>query len=60
MKQNNIINHALKMIGIVLAILVYTVSGFAYLHNTFSSKEVMQMICDRLDRIENKVDRLLE
>ena len=28
----------------------------SYAHNTFATKDIAQLILDRLDRIENKID----
>jgi hypothetical protein len=40
--------------------LVYTVTSFAYIHQTFPSKDVMQIMLKSLDRIEQKIDHHYE
>jgi len=39
--------------------LLYGLTGFAYMHSTFPDKEKLDMIGDRLNRMENKIDLLI-
>ena len=49
-----------ELLGAIIAILIYSLGGFAYMHATFSTKEVFTLIKDRLENIEAKLDRLIE
>ena len=45
-------------IAFVISVLVYTVCSFAYIQSTYVPKDMFTMICERLERIENKIDHL--
>jgi len=47
------------IITMIVGGLVYSIVSFAYMHKTFPSKDVFQMVIKKLDNIERKVDRLL-
>jgi len=49
-----------KLTALVIAVLVYSLMGFAYTHSTFASKDVLEMIVKRLDRIDKKIDDLIK
>jgi hypothetical protein len=38
---------------------IYSFVAMAYLHSTFVSKDFLEQLCLRLDRIENKIDALI-
>ena len=38
--------------------LVYAIMGFAYMHSNFASKDILQTIDSRLQRIENALDNM--
>ena len=48
----------LQVIVLIVGGLVYSIVSFAYMHNTFASKDVLEMIDERLNRIERKVDQI--
>jgi|GEM_PF-7097405 len=51
----------IKWIEFVIFVVVLCVGVVTFSYNTFATKEsVKDSIVDRLDRIENKVDRLIE
>ena len=52
--------NAAQLIVLIIGIVVYSLSVFAYMHSNFSSKELLEMILSRQVQIENKVDRLIE
>ena len=43
---------------VIVSLLAYAVAGFAYMHSTFVSKDIFEMLVKKLDRIEIKVDKL--
>jgi len=48
-----------EILGIVVLVLVYSITAFAYMHSTFPSKDSFNLMIKQVDRIENKVDKLL-
>ncbi len=44
---------------LVVTILLYSVIALAYIHSTFMGKDVFFMLCERLDRIELKLDKVI-
>lgn len=51
---------AAQLFVLIIGIVVYSLSVFAYMNANFSSKELMKLILERQVRIENKLDRLIE
>lgn len=52
-----------KFLGIITlfsTIFVYSIIVFAYAHDKFVSKDIFVMLCNRLERIETKIDNLLD
>ena len=47
-----------ELMTLIIAILVYSVMALAYMHSTFTSKDVLSMIVKKLDDIDAKVDKL--
>lgn len=44
----------------VIVIIAYSLVAFAYVHDKFISKDMLSFLCDRLDRIELKLDAILQ
>ena len=49
----------LAILGLFITILMYSIVAFAYMHNTFTTKDIFAILCKRLDRIENKIDLII-
>ena len=49
-----------SLVILIIGGLVYSVASFAYIHSNFPTQNVMELMIDRLDRIENKLDRMGE
>jgi hypothetical protein len=47
-----------ESLAFTLILLVYSVTGLAYLHKTFVSKDLMMELSKQLDKIERKVDHI--
>lgn len=47
------------LLGLVLALLGGTMTAFAYLHNTFVTKEALEIIRDDVKEIKSDVKKLL-
>jgi hypothetical protein len=47
-----------EVLALIIAGLVYSLCGFAYMHKTFPSKDVFKMLIDRLDSIDEKIDKV--
>lgn len=45
---------------LVLVIMGYSIVAFTYMHSNFPTKEVFQMVCEKLSSIDAKLDRLIE
>jgi len=50
---------SIPFVTLLITILVYSIMLFGYTHKTFVSKEVFDLIVQRLDRIESKIDFLI-
>jgi len=48
------------LVAVILAGLAYSLLGFAYMHSTFPSKDVISMMVERLTRIELKLDKVID
>ena len=46
------------IVGFVIVILIYSLASFAYMHKTFPSKDVLDMVIKQLDRIELKLEEI--
>ncbi len=46
-------------LGVVIGVVTYSIVVFAYIHDRFVGKDIFEMICERLDRIEFKLDKLI-
>ena len=47
-----------EVVALIMAGLAYSLMSFAYMHDTFPSKDVFKMVLSKLDKIELKLDRL--
>lgn len=47
------------LLTFIIAIVAYTVTALGYLESKFVSKEVFVMVYSRMERLENKIDKLL-
>ena len=54
------IKSLLQIIGVIGAVIVYSVTAYSYLLERFVQKESFSLICERLSRIDDKLDRLIE
>lgn len=45
---------------LILVIVGYSLVAFTYVHSTFPTKDMFQMVCEKLNVIESKLDRLIE
>jgi len=45
------------MVTMVIGVLVYTIISFAYMHKTFPTNDMLNMIIKKLDRIESILDK---
>jgi len=50
----------LHLVTLIIGGIVYSLSSFAYMHSNFSSKDLMELLIKRIDRIELKIDKLIE
>lgn len=50
----------LHLITLIVGGVIYSFSSFAYMHSNFSSKDLIELLIDRIDRIELKIDKLIE
>lgn len=48
------------IITVIMIGVVYSLMGFAYMHATFPSKDVLSALKQQVNRIETKLDRLIE
>ena len=48
----------IKLLGVMAAIVAYSLSAFAYIQTTFVSKDSFSIICQHLDKLEAKIDKL--
>ena len=51
---------AIQLLVLIMGMVTYSVMAFAYMHSNFSSKELLEMMIDRTNRIELKIDHLIE
>jgi len=49
----------LVLAGLILSIVVYSLSALAYTHNTFVSKDTFEQLCIRLDSIDQKLGTII-
>lgn len=50
----------LHLITLIVGGVIYSFTSFAYMHANFSSKDLMELILNRIDRIELKIDKFIE
>jgi len=50
----------LHLITLIVGGVIYSFTSFAYMHANFSSKDLLELLIDRIDRIEFKIDKLIE
>jgi hypothetical protein len=48
------------LLSFTLLVVGSSVGSVSYMHSTFVSKEIIIMVCERLDRIEQKLDKLID
>jgi len=48
-----------EAIALIIAGLAYSIMSFAYMHNTFPSKDIFKMVVTKLDNIDRKLDNLI-
>ena len=44
----------------LIGIITYSIVAFAYMHDRFITKDIFLLIHDRLNRIELKLDKVIE
>ena len=50
----------LHLFTLIIGGVIYSFTSFAYMHANFSSKDILEMLIERIDRIELKIDRLID
>lgn len=45
-----------EFIALIVSVLIYSLSGFAYMQTTYAAKDSLSLIMNALDRIESKID----
>ena len=50
----------IQLIILILGMITYSLLAFAYMHDNFSSKDLIKMMIERQDRVELKIDHLIE
>jgi len=50
----------LTFIVIIIYLVVYSVSAFAYIQKTYVSKDVFELVLSKLDKIENLLIKQIE
>lgn len=57
MNQNR---DAIALLILVIGGVCYSLVSFAYMHATFPSKEVFSLVVDKLDRLDEKLDKVID
>ena len=47
-----------EVTALIVAGLIYSLTGFAYLHSTFPTKDVFSYIVKQLDKLERDIDEI--
>lgn len=57
--MKNAITHWKWFVTAIVGILTLTLSGFSYLETNYVSKDAFAIVCQQLNNIDKKLDRIL-
>jgi hypothetical protein len=60
MNKQNVLGIVISLVLMVIAVLTAYGKVYSYVQKNYVHKEVMELVLSRLDRIERKVDLLLQ
>jgi len=44
---------------LIITLIGYSLVGFTYVHSNFPSKDIFKLVCDKLEIIDMKLDKLI-